>query len=88
MAVITAVRKAGGTPRSTPLPSRLLPTGEGRGRMPGRYRSPQHASGTEDQTDELPLFRRAITPRALTWKSCQQHSSRASTLLTGYFPYL
>jgi hypothetical protein len=37
---------------------------------------------------DLPLFRRSITPRALTWKSRQQPSSRASTLLTGYFPYL
>jgi hypothetical protein len=40
------------------------------------------------RTAELPLFRRSITPRALTWKSRRQPSSRASTLLTGYFPYL
>jgi hypothetical protein len=39
-------------------------------------------------TVELPLFRRSVIPRALTWKSRQQPSSRASTLLTGYFPYL
>jgi hypothetical protein len=37
---------------------------------------------------ELPLFRRSITLRALTWKSRQQPSSRASMLLTGYFLYL
>src|SRR5580704_4497924 len=45
-------------------------------------------SGTGDYAIELPLFRRSITPRALTWKSLQQPSSRASTLLTGYFPHL
>jgi hypothetical protein len=37
---------------------------------------------------DLPFFRRSITPRALTWKNRQQPSSSASTLLTGYFPYL
>ena len=42
----------------------------------------------QDRTVDLPLFRRSINPRALTWKRLQQPSSRASTLLTGYFPYL
>jgi hypothetical protein len=42
----------------------------------------------QGRTADLPLFRRSITPGALTWKSLQQPSSRASTLLTGYFPYL
>jgi len=37
---------------------------------------------------ELPLFRRSIIPRALTWKRLRQPSSRASTLLTGCSPYL
>jgi len=37
---------------------------------------------------ELPLFRRSIIPRALTWKRLRQPSSRASTLPSGYFPYL
>jgi hypothetical protein len=40
--------------------------------------APPHAGA------DLPLFRRSITPRAVTWKSRQQPSSRASTLLTGY----
>ena len=40
------------------------------------------------RTADLPFFRRSITPRALTWKSRQQPSSCASTLLTGDFPYL
>jgi hypothetical protein len=44
--------------------------------------------GRTRRTTDLPLFRRSITPRALTWENCQQPSSRASTLLTGYFPYL
>jgi hypothetical protein len=68
--------------------------------MPGRYRFPrpsmrlrqtrleprerQQKPGSHD----LPVNRRSITPRALTWKSRQRPSSRASTLLTGYFPYL
>jgi hypothetical protein len=38
------------------------------------------------QTAERPFFRGSNTLRALTWKRLQQPSSRASTLLTGYFP--
>ena len=45
-------------------------------------------SGTTDYAIELPLFRRSIILRALTWKRRQQPSSRASTLPSGYFPYL
>jgi hypothetical protein len=37
---------------------------------------------------DLPVFRRSVIPKALTWESRQQPSSRAYTLLTGYFPYL
>jgi hypothetical protein len=44
-------------------------------------------SGTTDYAIELPLFRRSIILRALTWKRRQQPSSRASTLPSGYFPY-
>ena len=47
-----------------------------------------HASGTEDQTDELPLFRSPVIPRALTRKMLQQPSSPGLALLTGYSPYL
>ena len=45
-------------------------------------------SGTTDYAIELPLFRRSIIPRAVTWERLQQPSSRASALLTGYFPCL
>ena len=37
---------------------------------------------------EPPLFRRSIILRALTWKTLQQPSSRASALLTGCSPCL
>jgi len=47
-----------------------------------------HEIGDENADVELPLFRRSITPRAITWKRPRQSSSRASTLLTGYFPCL
>ena len=35
-----------------------------------------------------PLFRSSVILRALTWKTLQQPSSRASTLLTGCSPCL
>ena len=40
------------------------------------------------ETNNLPVNRSSVIPRALICKRRQQPSSRALTLLTGYFQYL
>jgi hypothetical protein len=41
-----------------------------------------------DQTDEPPIFRRFIIPGTTYLEKTPTASSRALTLLSGYFPYL
>jgi hypothetical protein len=45
-------------------------------------RRPRRTFAQRQFAVDLPLFRRSVIPRALTWKRLQQPSSRASTPLT------
>jgi hypothetical protein len=89
VAAITAVGKVGRHARVNILAVTAIT--DWRGSRPHTWPISQSTTtppAREDQADELPFFRRSIIPRAPTWKNGQQPSSRAYTLLTGYFRYL
>ena len=78
MAAITAVGKVGRPARVNILAVRVIT--DWRGSRPHTWPISQSTTtppAREDQADELPFFRRSITPRALTWKRLQHPSSRA-----------